>query len=767
MKPGTRIYLAESGILGSAVPFSRTVSRQRSSMAKRKRLYGFFAALTAAASFLSSPYAAVSAENSPSPSELVEQLGAPDFATREAATKKLMEMGYDARPALKSALEAKDPEIKTRAKKIWKEVKYMIFPKAGRDVANLLKAVCETAPSPFLSNWGDIAKKYPSDYVRILAFLRKEKGPGSPYMNLACAAFLSQLPTKEIAKMMLDDSDTDRRLTKIFSERSLDDFPSETPYLKMIRVLILAGHHPEALDAASKAWSEFHDKRYLGIVERIANGDAFSKALDMLQRKSFEHPNSKYTQWELCFFVELAKKAGEKEIIKSFLDNADIAPDSPAVANQIANILLSMGLDKEAIDILSGFTGPIAIYLRSVAIRRSGNAEDSERTAKTLISKINDSQACYALAQTMDIFDDPAVELALKRILNLDQAPYYVYAATLDLGRFYERKGKYALAAKYYEQGLANYKENLLSKRSNKPDSDDEIRKELRHDIKRLRRVAGKNPKLWFEIQEAKNNKNYAKALELLDKYIEFDPSFPDAWIEKTEALWRLERFDEALKAGRKAVDLAKQDQFAAYDALSWLGIVLQEKYAFGKALECFERTIELRPDSFPPYSMAATAAFYAGQYGKAVKLLDKALDVGGYDDYYPWIWRRIARSKRELPPDKKFLDHVKSLEFDNEWPAPVLRFYAGAISKQRCLEMAVDKDPKRDNEKKCEAYYYIGEMELAKGNRKEAKKLFEKCLECDIKDFRETIASQIRIEELKKENRKNGGNGAATAGGE
>jgi hypothetical protein len=49
------------------------------------------------------------------PTALVAQLGSPRFAEREAAASALEKLGREALPALHGALEAKDPEVKTRA----------------------------------------------------------------------------------------------------------------------------------------------------------------------------------------------------------------------------------------------------------------------------------------------------------------------------------------------------------------------------------------------------------------------------------------------------------------------------------------------------------------------------------------------------------------------------------------------------------------------------------------------------------------------------
>lgn len=50
----------------------------------------------------------------PDYTSLVKQLSNPDFATREAASAKLMDVGEDARPALEQGAESTDPEVRSR-----------------------------------------------------------------------------------------------------------------------------------------------------------------------------------------------------------------------------------------------------------------------------------------------------------------------------------------------------------------------------------------------------------------------------------------------------------------------------------------------------------------------------------------------------------------------------------------------------------------------------------------------------------------------------
>jgi hypothetical protein len=53
----------------------------------------------------------------------VEQLGAHEFADREAAQKKLRELGVKANPALRAGLKSEDPEVRNRSAKLLSEIR--------------------------------------------------------------------------------------------------------------------------------------------------------------------------------------------------------------------------------------------------------------------------------------------------------------------------------------------------------------------------------------------------------------------------------------------------------------------------------------------------------------------------------------------------------------------------------------------------------------------------------------------------------------------
>jgi hypothetical protein len=55
------------------------------------------------------------AQEAPTPEDLVRKLGHEDYAVREEATRKLIEMGAKAQPALEAALKSEDLEVRLRA----------------------------------------------------------------------------------------------------------------------------------------------------------------------------------------------------------------------------------------------------------------------------------------------------------------------------------------------------------------------------------------------------------------------------------------------------------------------------------------------------------------------------------------------------------------------------------------------------------------------------------------------------------------------------
>jgi hypothetical protein len=96
--------------------------------------------------------AAIPYQDAPTVDDWVGRLGAPEYETREAAQKKLLDMGRQILPQLKAALErAEDPEIRSRLETILNQLEGPASKRLreiARRVEQLRKILAdETAPA--------------------------------------------------------------------------------------------------------------------------------------------------------------------------------------------------------------------------------------------------------------------------------------------------------------------------------------------------------------------------------------------------------------------------------------------------------------------------------------------------------------------------------------------------------------------------------------------------------------------------------------------
>ncbi|MGD9779610.1 tetratricopeptide repeat protein, partial [Methanomethylovorans sp.] len=82
----------------------------------------------------------------------------------------------------------------------------------------------------------------------------------------------------------------------------------------------------------------------------------------------------------------------------------------------------------------------------------------------------------------------------------------------------------------------------------------------------------------------------YEEALQACDKAIEIDPNYLYAWSHKGFALYGLGRYDEALQAYDKCIELDP------LNALSWYnkGVILEALGRYDEAQVCYDKAEEL-----------------------------------------------------------------------------------------------------------------------------------------------------------------------------
>ncbi len=107
-------------------------------------------------------------------------------------------------------------------------------------------------------------------------------------------------------------------------------------------------------------------------------------------------------------------------------------------------------------------------------------------------------------------------------------------------------------------------------------------------------------------------------------KAVEINPKFMNAYINYGNGLALQQKFDEAVKAYKKAEKLAPKNPLPVYS----LGVIAENQEKLKEALSLYKKSIELDPKF--ENGLFNAAAMYANlkQYDEAIVLLKKLLDL-------------------------------------------------------------------------------------------------------------------------------------------
>jgi len=116
----------------------------------------------------------------------------------------------------------------------------------------------------------------------------------------------------------------------------------------------------------------------------------------------------------------------------------------------------------------------------------------------------------------------------------------------------------------------------------------------------------------------------YELAIKAIEKAIELEPDYAEAWNNKGVALGKLGRHDEALKAYEKAIELKRDYAEAWYNK----GVALGKLGRHDEALKAYEKAIELKPDYAGAWYNSACSFSIRDDKEKALSCLRRAIDI-------------------------------------------------------------------------------------------------------------------------------------------
>ena len=182
---------------------------------------------------------------------------------------------------------------------------------------------------------------------------------------------------------------------------------------------------------------------------------------------------------------------------------------------------------------------------------------------------------------------------------------------------------------------------------------------------------------------------HYKEAIEDYTRCINLHPGLVTVYLDRAVAHARLEQYDAAFADFSRAL---KRDpgNASAYNARGALNFLLGH---YQDATNDFKRYLKLRPD-----------------------------------DSYRLLW--LYMSEKNLQPDKStdLANYTDGVSLDI-WPGAMVRLFLGQVPVENVVKALSDNMGKWTNGTRCEAYFYLGQYYLLRGERNNALQFFRKAV--------------------------------------
>ena len=188
------------------------------------------------------------------------------------------------------------------------------------------------------------------------------------------------------------------------------------------------------------------------------------------------------------------------------------------------------------------------------------------------------------------------------------------------------------------------------------------------------------------------------------------------------------------------------------------LGLAYFHQGKLSKAVKELEKEIQLHSSVANHYTRLAALLLLDNNYEIAINLLNQSLEIDSNALFTRLVYYLVLLKANKSSEAEAQLEEAQSLIKNDEWIAPVIRFYAGEINEDAVLEAAVHNKCYDDRSVKCEAYYYLGMAYLLgirskdgveTTNEEIAKEYFQKCIDTEARNFWEYELARVELHRL------------------
>jgi TPR repeat protein len=164
----------------------------------------------------------------------------------------------------------------------------------------------------------------------------------------------------------------------------------------------------------------------------------------------------------------------------------------------------------------------------------------------------------------------------------------------------------------------------------------------------------------------------------------------------------------------------------------------------YDKAVELSTKLITDNGSHWLPRYTRGMSLFDLGRFAEAEPDLEQLCALRP-EWVYCELWLYAARERAGKDGDAGLQAAAKNVDLTH-WPGPVVTFFLGNKGEAQLLREAKSPDRQKELEQLCEAYFYVGQKLLTRGNPTKAMAMFQKAVDTGITNFVEYASARAEL---------------------
>jgi lipoprotein NlpI len=236
---------------------------------------------------------------------------------------------------------------------------------------------------------------------------------------------------------------------------------------------------------------------------------------------------------------------------------------------------------------------------------------------------------------------------------------------------------------------------------------------------------------------------DYDRAIDDYNEALQLNPKHANALSNRGVAYGHKGEYDLAIQSYDEALRLNPRHLNALYNR----GNAYTRKGEYDRAAQDYDQVLQLNPKHTNAYSSRGFVRFFQGQFTAAVPDFSEAVRFAP-NNPYRILLLYIAQARAGNHGREALAHAAQGLDLA-KWPGPVVSMYLGKVPEQVVLDSVAEADVTERPQRRCQAYFYIGQQLLIRQRNNEAAKMFRETVATNASALFEYEAAQAELRRL------------------